>query len=210
MNNEDLQLTHFPVDDLPLLVALLRKLGVPGLYDREIKDHGLHTGVSGGWLFTVWRIFILTEGDHTKYKVQDGVARHAALLSHLCERRIHDQEFNDNRLSSVLARLAVVRRWEKLEAALWQHNLTVYELGPPRVGGLCSAPCDATTVSGYHQVQADGVMQRGVSKDHRPDLAQLKLMTVAVHPHGQGVGTQNGRSNARRRCPVAPPGPPRP
>ena len=33
-------------------------------------------------------------------------------------------------------------------------------------------------------------MQRGVSKAQRPDLAQLKLMTVALHPHGQWVGTQ--------------------
>jgi transposase len=190
MNNDALQLTHFPVDDLPLLVALLRQLDLPGLYDREIKDHGLHTGLSGGWLLTVWLVFILTEGDHTKYKVQDWVARHAALLSQLCERPIHDQECNDHRLSRVLARLAVVGRWEPLEAALWQHSLTVYQLGPPRVGGRLSAHCDATTVSGYHQVQEDGVMQRGVRKAQRPDLAQLKLMTVAVHPHGQWVGTQ--------------------
>jgi transposase len=146
--------------------------------------------LSGGWLLTIWLVFILTEGDHTKYKVQDWVARHATLLSHLCERPIADHEFNDNRLSSLLARLALVGRWEKLEAALWQDALMVYQLWQPSVGGLYSAHCDATTVSGYHQVQDDGLLQRGVSKAHRPDLAQLKLMTVAVHPHGQWVGTQ--------------------
>lgn len=187
--SNDLQLTHFNVGDIPLLVALLRKLDLPGLYDRTIQDHGLHTGLSGGWLLTLWLVFILTESDHTKYKVQDWVARHAALLSHLCERPIHDSEFNDNRLTSLLARVAVVARWEQLEAALWQHALTVYQIWQPSVGGLYSAHCDATTVSGYHQVQADGLLQRGVSKDQRPDLAQLKLMTVAVHPHGQWVGT---------------------
>jgi transposase len=32
-------------------------------------------------------------------------------------------------------------------------------------------------------------MQRGHSKDHRPDLAQLKLMTVAFHPHGHLAAT---------------------
>jgi len=32
-------------------------------------------------------------------------------------------------------------------------------------------------------------MQHGYSKDHRPDLAQLKLMTVAVHPHGHWAAT---------------------
>lgn len=33
-------------------------------------------------------------------------------------------------------------------------------------------------------------MQRGHSKDHRPDPAQLKLMTVAFHPHGHLAATQ--------------------
>lgn len=33
-------------------------------------------------------------------------------------------------------------------------------------------------------------MQRGHSKDHRPDLAQLKLMTIAAHPFGQLVATE--------------------
>ena len=146
--NDDLQLTHLSVGDIPLWVALLRKLELPGLYDRTIQDHGLHTGLSGGWRLTLWLVCLLTEGAHTKDKVQDGVARHAALLSHLCERPIHDHEFNDNRLRSLLARLAVVGRWEKLEAALWQHSLTVYQLLQPSVGGLSSAPCDATTVSG--------------------------------------------------------------
>ena len=73
--NDDLQLTHLSVGDIPLLVALLRKLELPGLYDRTIQDHGLHTGLSGGWRLTLWLVCLLTEGAHTKDKVQDGVAR---------------------------------------------------------------------------------------------------------------------------------------
>jgi len=33
------------------------------------------------------------------------------------------------------------------------------------------------------------MMQRGHSKDHRPDLGQLKLMTVAMHPFGHLAAT---------------------
>lgn len=34
------------------------------------------------------------------------------------------------------------------------------------------------------------MMERGHGKDHRPDLAQLKLMTIAAHPFGQLVATE--------------------
>ena len=43
---------------------------------------------------------------------------------------------------------------------------------------------DATTSCGYHTVTDDGLMQLGHSKDHRPDLAQFKLMAAAAEPSG--------------------------
>jgi transposase len=188
--NETLQLTHIKVGDIPLLLGLLIKLDLPGIYDRQVKDHGLHTGLSGGWMLTIWIVFILTESDHTKYKVQDWAGRHASLLSQLAGRPIPDADFNDNRLSSLLARLSKPAAWELFEDALWKHSVAVYQLLKPGVGGLYSAHCDSTTVSGYHQVEAEGLMQRGQSKDHRPDLAQLKLMAIAIHPQGHLLATQ--------------------
>lgn len=188
--NETLQLTHTKVGDLPLLLGLLIKLDIPGIYDRKIGDHGLHTGLSGGWMLAVWIAFVLTESDHTKYKVEDWVERHADLLSSLTGRQIRPADFNDNRLSSLLSRLSKPQYWEPFEAALWDQSVAVYQILSPGVGDLHRAHCDSTTVSGYHQVQENGVMQRGHSKDHRPDLAQLKLMTVAAHPHGQLVATE--------------------
>lgn len=188
--NETLQLTHTRVGDLPLLLGLLIKLDIPAIYDRKIADHGLHTGLSGGWMLAVWIAFVLTESDHTKYKVEDWVERHADLLSHLTGQQIRAAAFNDNRLSSLLWRLSKPARWEPFEAALWDQSVAVYQILSPSVGDLYSAHCDSTTVSGYHQVHDDGVMQRGHSKDHRPDLAQLKLMTIAAHPHGQLVATE--------------------
>src|SRR5262245_49298702 len=104
--NETLQLTHIKVGDLPLLLGLLIKLDLPGIYDRQVQDHGLHTGLSGGWMLALWIVFVLTESDHTKYKLQDWVARHCGLLSQLTGQQIRDADFNDNRLSSLLARLS--------------------------------------------------------------------------------------------------------
>ncbi|MGH9837704.1 MAG: hypothetical protein ACREEM_02860 [Blastocatellia bacterium] len=76
---EALQLTHTRVGDIPLLLALLMNLGMPEIYDREVGDHGLHTGLSGGWALTIWMVFILTECDHTKYNVEEWVERHESI-----------------------------------------------------------------------------------------------------------------------------------
>lgn len=57
-------------------------------------------------------------------------------------------------------------------------RLEVYEI---EVAGV---RVDSTTTYGYHTPQEDGVMQYGHSKDHRPDLPQLKLMAAAAEPSG--------------------------
>jgi len=43
---------------------------------------------------------------------------------------------------------------------------------------------DGSTSYGHHQIRPGGLMQYGHSKDHRPDLPQLKLMAAAAAPWG--------------------------
>lgn len=189
-------MTHIRLDAIPLLLGVLMQMEIPQLYDREIGNHGLHTGLSGGWMLTIWLTFILSQADHTKYKVEEWVARHQVLLTRLTRQIIKSSEFSDNRLSSLLSRLSKAPRWERFEEALWKHSVDVYQIEMESVGGLYSAHVDSTTACGYHEPQPDGLMQRGHSKDHRPDLAQLKLMTVATHPHGHLAVTQVISGNA--------------
>jgi transposase len=188
--NESPTMTHIRLDEIPLLLGVLKHMGIAQLYDREISDHGSHTGLSGGWILTIWLTFILSQSDHTKYKVEDWVARYQTLLRSLTHQDFKSSEFNDNRLSSLLSRLSKPQRWEQFEDALWEQSVEVYQLEMQSVGGLYSAHVDSTTACGYHEPQPDGLMQRGHSKDHRPDLAQLKLMTVATHPYGHLALTQ--------------------
>jgi len=49
---------------------------------------------------------------------------------------------------------------------------------------------DGTTVSRYGAVSEDGLLQFGHSKDHRPDLPQLKVMQTVLDPLGMPVATQ--------------------
>jgi transposase len=188
--NEAPKMKHIRVDTIPLLLGVLMQMGIAQIYDREIGDHGSHTGLSGGWMLTLWLAFILSQADHAKYKVEQWVAQNQVLLARITRQPINSAEFSDNRLSRLLSRVHKAPRWARFEDALWKHSVEVYQLEMPSVGGLYSADVDSTTACGYHVPQADGLMQFGHSKDHRPDLAQLKLMTVATHPHGHLAATQ--------------------
>lgn len=187
--NEAPEMTHIRVDDVPLLLGLLMQMKIAALFDQEVGDYKTHTGLSGGWMLTIWLVYLLSQSDRTKYKVEAWVAQHHAVLAQVTGQSFSPSEFNDNRLAALLKRLSTAR-WERLEAALWQHSVTVYELAPASLGGLVSAHVDSTTANGFHEIQSGGLMQRGHSKDHRPDLPQLKLMTTALHPFGHLAATQ--------------------
>ena len=189
MNNPP-QLTHYRIDDLPLVLGMLMQMNISHHYDQQIGDHGLHQGLSGGWMMTIWLAFILMQGDHTKYKVEDWVARYQVVIAKLTGQPIIAQQFNDNKLSSLLTRLSCKERWEEFETSLWQASVELYQLCRASLGQLKSAHVDSTTAYGHHTIRQEGLMQKGHSKDHRPDLAQLKLMTVAFQPSGHLAATE--------------------
>src|SRR4051794_21678744 len=173
-----LELTHERVDDVPLLLGLLIKLKLPEILDRHFPPHPLHQGLSNGWLTTVWIAYILSHPDHRKSPVQAWTQELHHSLEPLIGQPIPPVEFSDDRLPLLLKRLGVPADWDSLEADLWHTHCDVYALPVERVR------LDATTSCGYHAVTEDGLMQLGHSKDHRPDLAQFKLMAAVAEPTG--------------------------
>jgi transposase len=173
-----LQLTHERVDDVPLLLGFLSKLGLPQVLDRHLPAHPLHEGLSNGWLITVWISYILSQADHRKSYVRDWATDLHHILESVTGQSFRPVDFTDDRLTLVLQRLDDPAAWTRLEADLWQSTCDVYELPVERVR------LDSTTSYGYHTITEGGVMQLGHSKDHRPDLPQLKLMAAAAEPTG--------------------------
>jgi transposase len=174
-----LELTHERVDDVPLLLAFLIQLRLPAVLDRHLPPHPLHQGLSNGWLITVWIAYILSQADHRKSHVQAWVDGLHQTLEALSGQTIRPVEFSDDRLTLVLKRLSDPDGWNELEADLWHTQCDVYALPPVQRVHL-----DATTSYGFHAIDDDGLMQLGHSKDHRPDLPQIKLMAAAVQPGG--------------------------
>jgi transposase len=177
------RLSHERIDDVPLLIGLAQKLGLPELLDHHLGSHGNHQGLSLGALAVGWIAFILSGGNHTKVHVQEWSHSLYHTLSHLLGQPLRPAEFSDDRLGILLRRLQQLDDWHALEADLWHGTCDVYELPLERVR------LDSTTTYGYHTIAPDGLMQLGHSKDHRPDLPQLKIMAAAAEPSGHLIAS---------------------
>jgi hypothetical protein len=59
-----LTFTYERVDDIPLLLAHLERMGVQQLLDKHFPTHGNWQGLSLGWVASIWLGHILSQGDH--------------------------------------------------------------------------------------------------------------------------------------------------
>ena len=175
---QTLILQHERVDDIPLIIGLANRLRLAEVLDRHMQTHGLQQGLNNGQLAVGWLAYILSQADHRKSAVREWANDRSHTLEHLLGQPIRTVEFSDDRLGGVLHRLSDDETWDAIEHDLWATTVAVYELE------LTGIRLDSTTSYGYHHVTDEGVMQRGHSKDHRPDLPQLKLMAAAAEPSG--------------------------
>src|SRR5258706_10492651 len=175
---EQLTVTTERVDDIPILLAQSDDMGIADLLDEYFKPHGNWEGTSLGWTTAVWLTHIVSEGDHRMNQVQGWVAQRMQTLQGCTGQEVREESWSDDRLALVLDALAQPEVWQRFEAALNQRLIRVYQLQPQRVR------LDSTTASGYWSVSEDGLFQLGYSKDHRPDLPQLKVMLSALDPLG--------------------------
>jgi len=181
---EKLTMTTERVDDIPVLLAQSEKMGIAELLDAFFQPHGNWEGTSLGLTTTIWLTHILSEGDHRMNQVQPWAAARLHTLQKCSGQAVRDREWSDDRLSIVLDALSHDQQWQQFEAALNRQVVRVYNLKPKRVR------VDSTTASGYWTVTEEGLFQLGYSKDHRPDLPQLKVMLSALDPLGLPVATQ--------------------
>jgi transposase len=177
MTTTAVQLQHERIDDIPLLIGFLQQMQLPTILEKHLGTHHLHQGIPNGSLLCVWLAFILSEASHCKSHVQDWAANRIHLLQSLFGQPFRPIECSDDRLSILLRRLQDAN-WTDLETDLWNASCEAYEIPVEQ------CRLDATTSYGYHAVEPDGLMQHGHSKDHRPDLPQLKLMAAAALPSG--------------------------
>ena len=172
------QVAHERVDDIPILMHVLcERLKLDQVLDEQVTRHGNWQGLSFGGVTVTWLTHILSQCDHFMSHVQDWANARPAMLGALLGQPIRDTDLTDDRLSEVIRSLSDDALWHRTEAAVNAHMIRAYRLPRRRVR------VDSTTV----KIDKHGVswlFRRGHSKDHRPDLPQLKAMLATLDPLG--------------------------
>ena len=179
----EMNITTERIDDFPLLLQVMQRLGLPGIIDHHMRRHGLHRGLSWGWIATIWLAHILTQSNPRKQPVQSWVRQARETIERITGMQVNELDFTDDRLTLLLRRLSQPETWQAIETELGRSILRVYDLKAEQVR------LDATTVSGYHASGEDTLFQYGNSKDD-PSLAQVKVMVAALDPLGLLLATQ--------------------
>ena len=182
LGQSDLVIITERVDDVALLIGQMVQMGLPEVLDRHLPRHWKQRRVSWGWTAVIWLAYILTEGDHRKVSVETYLKGMHHTLSQLTAQVIEPLDFSDDRLSHLLKHLSKKTSWHSIEHDLNIRSIEVHALPQDVIR------CDATTVSGDHEVTAGGLLQFGHSKDD-PTRPQIKVMMGSLDPLGMPLAT---------------------
>ena len=182
LGQSDLVIITERVDDVALLIGQMVKMGFVEALDRHIPRHWQQRELSWGWTAVIWLAYILTEGNHRKVSMEAYVKGMQNTLSHLSGQVIDPLDFSDDRLGHLLKHLSKPTYWHEIERDLNERSIEVYAWLQDVIR------CDATTVSGHHEVTERGLLQFGHSKDD-PTRPQIKVMMGALDPLGMPLAT---------------------
>jgi len=139
------------VDDVALRIGQMVKMGLPEVLDRHIPRHWTQRGRSWGGTAVSWLAYSLTEGDHRKVSVETSRKGMHHTLSRLTAQVMEPLDLRDDRLRHRLTHLRKKAYGPQIEQDLNARRLEVYAWHQDVIR------CDATTVSGAHEVTAGGL-----------------------------------------------------
>lgn len=182
--NKTLSIETERVDDIPLLISHMQRMKLIELLDKHFPTHGLRKGLSLGEVSVVWLSHILSQADHRMNRVQEWTTRRLETLRGCSVSGLEPRDMTDDRLADVLRSLSDDGQWQAFEQELMGQLVRVYDLQ-----AMC-VRIDTTTASSYAEVNEQGLLQLGHSKDHRPDLPQLKVVLASLDPLGMPLATE--------------------
>ena len=110
------------VDDMPLLLEQMQRMGLPALLDDHFPTHGNWQGLSLGLVSTIWLSAILSRGDHRLVHVEPWVANRLWTLRATTGQAVERLDFTDERLDMVLRCVHDDLRWSACASTLHQHT----------------------------------------------------------------------------------------
>jgi len=181
---ETLNIETERVDDIPLLLAHMQHMNIASLLDKHMPTHGNRKGISLGNMITVWLAHILSEANHKMNHAQEWTTRRLATIRGCGLSSFEILDMTDDRLADGLRMLSSDVHWVAFEQELMGNLVRVYDMQKECVR------VDTTTAKSYAEVNEQGLLQFGHSKDHRPDLGQLKIALASLDPWGMPLATE--------------------
>lgn len=180
---EEIKIHIEKVDDVPLLIHLESSMGISTIIDEVIKPHGNREGLSVGMMIMVWLSYILSQSDHRMSEVQEWAKSQIRMLKTIIPEEIEAKDFADDKLADGLRMLSEDEKWEQIEGQLSERIIRTYKLEKQAIR------LDSTSCAVYHETEGKELISYGYSKDHRPDLAQFKVMLATLDPMGLPLAT---------------------
>lgn len=172
------------VDDVPLLLAHMKRMNLASLLDKHIPAHGSRKGLRVGEVTVVWLSHILSEANHRMNHVQEWSRQRKERIRCCGLKTCEIGDMTDDRLADILRALSNDTSWSAFEQEVMESLGRVYDLQKECVR---IAP---TSVKRYAEVNEQGVRQYGHSTDHRPDLAQRNVVLASLDPLGMPLATE--------------------
>lgn len=164
-------------DDIPVLVAEFEKSNLTKLLETFFPDHGNWSGISGGQVTVGFLTYILSCSDHRISHVETWAAQRINVLKHCFQNStVTCKDFTDDKLGRLLDKYSDDKKWAAFEKAYNQRLINVYNLD------MSAEPIRLDAMITQSHRAACGDFQYGHSKQHRPDLPQLKTMVAALDP----------------------------
>ena len=126
--NKNCQISSERIDDVVLLLNVMKQIGLPEIINQHLPRHGNEKGLNWGWVGTIWLSYILSLGDHRKVKVREWVNQRSYTLETVCDLELRETDFTDDRLGILLRRLSHDSSWSEIETNLNRNSIRVYQL----------------------------------------------------------------------------------
>ncbi|HEY1353984.1 MAG TPA: hypothetical protein VGF67_30605 [Ktedonobacteraceae bacterium] len=137
-----------------------------------------------GELTQAWLAHVLSQADHRMNRVQQWASRRLETLRGCGMMALMPLDMTDDRLADVLRLLSDDDRYRAFEQELVGQLLRLYQW---------EARCvrlDTTTVNIDADVNDEGLLQFGHSKDYQPDLPQLKVALASLDPFAMPLASE--------------------
>jgi transposase len=180
------------VDTIPLIIAILKKMGVQEIIDSIFIPHGNWSGLSYGQLAVLFITYVLHSLTHRFSGMESWVNQHKTVIERATGWQVGEKDATDDRLGRLSEILGQDEEAiSECQLRIGQSIISAYQL-PTEI-----ARYDTTSFNVYHHPEngENGILEFGHSKNHRSDLLQFKQGLATLDPAGVPILSETFAGN---------------